>query len=39
MLTAAASVAWRILDVHVKHSYEQKAATEKELYKLAKITK
>ena len=39
VLTAAASVAWRLLDVAVKQSYEQKADTEKELYKLSKIRK
>lgn len=39
MLTDAASVAWRNLDSDAKQSYEQKAAEEKDLYRLAKRAK
>jgi hypothetical protein len=39
MLTAAASVAWRVLDAYGKQAYEEKSNTEKELYKLLKRAK
>lgn len=39
MLTAAASVAWRVLDTYGKQVYEEKSTAEKELYKLSKIAK
>ena len=38
-MTAAASVAWRILDTDAKQTYEQKAVAEKDLYRLAKRSK
>lgn len=39
MLTDAASVAWRNLDSDAKYAYKQKAAEEKDLYRLAKRAK